>query len=581
MKKENKKDTIVLTLGFSLLWPKGRQRDTVKLNRECIIDLETEKLINFLSIDSKNQEFVGDIFTLLCQDTETISYRLDIIDDLLTFPVLVSCLEASVPIINNLRYYTNRLRRDEWTPLQEVIWRLRELEHYVACVQQLGQAFRGIHHRIQSQGLKTLNRLITTIENDPTFNKLVVALPELLETINSLKSITIGVNLNEGLIPCEATLVSVNTTKYVNAPLFNKLIGSVKLKGIAPLHKAPVMDGYSNPLMIPLFKDISNIMEKMIKPITESLKAFITINSRLFVKLLQDFLFYIGAVKAITILRNSGLHMIRPDVLEKEKRYLHATGLYNINLAIQLLQQHKGNPQELKSSIVTNHFSQDDEGRIIILTGPNRGGKTTFLQAVGLTQLLMQAGMYVPAEKASISTVDSIFTHYPAREDLEKGTGRFGEEAGRLNEIFNAVTRFSLVLLNESLSSTNVGESIYLAEDIVRVLKMIGTRVMYTTHMHGLAAAIDKINRDTGGDSKVISMVAMAEKVEKPDFKNEKKLSPSQKSQGEAGFMMKPTFKIVQGPPMGQSYAIELAASFGISKDQLISKLIERGEITP
>jgi DNA mismatch repair protein MutS len=579
MKKEIKNDPV--TLGFSLLWPKGRQAHTAKLDRECMTDLEIAKCINFLSIDSKHQELVSDIFSLLCQDSETISYRLDIIDDLLRFPVLLTCISTLIPIINNLRYYTDRLRRDDWTALQEVIWRLRELEHYVACVQQFGKAFKGIRKQIGSSGLQTLSRLIETIEQDTTFNKLVAELPELLQTINGLKSITIGVNLNEGLIPCEATLVSINTTKYGEAPLFNKLIGSDRLKGIAPLHKAPVQNGYTNPLMIPLFKDISHIMEKAIKPITESLKAFVAINSRLFIKLQPDFLFYLGAVKAITILRESGLHMSRPDVLQKEKRYLHIKELYNINLAIQLLHQLKDNPQKVKSTIVTNDFLQDDEGRIVILTGPNRGGKTTFLQAVGLAQLLMQIGMYVPAETASMSIVDAIFTHYPATENPEKGTGRFGEEAGRLGMLFNTVTRYSLVLLNESLSSTDCGESIYLAEDIVRVLRLIGTRVIYTTHMHALAAAIDRINRDTEGDSRVISMVAMVEKVKDSDSKRVLPSSRSKKSHTEVPFKMKPTFKIEKSPPMGHSYAIELASAFGIGKDQLILKLKERGEIPP
>lgn len=104
--------------------------------------------------------------------------------------------------------------------------------------------------------------------------------------------------------------------------------------------------------------------------------------------------------------------------------------------------------------------------------------------------------------------MDGIYTHYPAEENLERGTGCFGDEARRIDDIFKQVTRYSLVLLNEALVGTNQGESLYLAGDIVRVLWMIGTRAIFTTPMHELAGSVEKMNEDIPGESKIISMVA-------------------------------------------------------------------------
>jgi DNA mismatch repair ATPase MutS len=157
-----------------------------------------------------------------------------------------------------------------------------------------------------------------------------------------------------------------------------------------------------------------------------------------------------------------------------------------------------------------------------------------------------------------LSICDNILTHYPALEKLEKGTGRFGEEAQRIGSMFESVTRHSLVLLNESLSSTSGGESLYLAQDVVRVLRMLGSRAVYATHLHGLAASAAELNRDTEGDSRVLSMVALIEAD--PDA-------------GEQS-LIKPTFKVVPGPPEGHSYAIDLACRYGISKEQLIATLV-------
>lgn len=565
-----KTDNVPLDLSFSLLWPKGRQADTVRLRPEAALDLATDKLIQFISKDNRSREAMQGIFTLLCQDSETIDFRLDIIDDLLCFPSLIESFNELMPVISSLRFFVSHVRTEERNILLEVVWRLRELEYYVKCIQILSRGLKNNRDDIQSGGLKKLVYFVESVENDPVFVKLINTLPGLLEKINNLKSITIGVNLNSGLIPFEATLISINDKRFTDAPLWSSLFVSDGNHGIAPVHSAGEY-GCTNPLMVPLFKDIAHIMQKMAKPLARSLKKFININSRLFIKLQQDFLFYLGAVHVITSLKESGLPMIRPKVLKKEKREASVKELYNINLAIHRLGKKKDSSTESVSSIVGNDFFQDDTGRIIILTGPNRGGKTTFLQAVGLAQVLMQVGLYVPAKEAAMSISDNIFTHYPAKEELEKGTGRFGEEAQRLHSIFHSATRFSLILLNESLSSTSIGESLYLAQDIVRVFRMLGTRVVYTTHLHELATKVVTINKDTKGESKLKSMVALVETIQE-----ETSAGP-----GEPFYTIKPTFKIVPGPPMGHSYAIELASKFGISKDQLISKLKERGEVLP
>jgi DNA mismatch repair protein MutS len=169
-----------------------------------------------------------------------------------------------------------------------------------------------------------------------------------------------------------------------------------------------------------------------------------------------------------------------------------------------------------------------------------------------------------------MSICDNLFTHYPALEKLEKGTGRFGEEAQRIGSVFKSATRHSLILLNESLSSTSGGESLYLAQDIVRVLRMMGTRAIYATHLHGLAASAAELNQDTRGDSKVLSMVAL---IETDAEAGEQEVNGVGKP-----LKIRPTFKIVPGPPEGHSYAIDLAYRFGISKEQLISTLVKRGE---
>jgi len=141
--------------------------------------------------------------------------------------------------------------------------------------------------------------------------------------------------------------------------------------------------------------------------------------------------------------------------------------------------------------------------------------------------------------------------------------GRLGEEASRLSAIFHKATRRSLVLLNESLSTTSPGESLYLARDIVRALRLLGGRAIFATHLHELAQT-DQLNASPG-DSLVISMVAGAITMET--------------SADGAPQTVQRTYKISPAPPMGLSYAHDIAQHFGISFEQLTQTLRERKQI--
>jgi DNA mismatch repair protein MutS len=571
MNKTETSDTPSADLSFSLLWPEGRKTRTVPIHPQSALDLDFQKLVGFMAFDSKHVEALGEILRSLCQDAETINYRLDIIDELVRFPVLVSCIQSLLPVLRDLKYYETFLALEWKTSLQEAVWRLRELEHYVECVHKLGEAFEGIRDELRSRALQQLAELVVKVQGDPVFQRLTVTLPDLLSRIRGLKSITIGVNLDAGMMPCEATLISINADRYRESPFFKSIFGEDKWQGVGPLHRAPEGSQYASPLMIPLFQDISKIMEKTTQPLARALKEFVNINSRVFTHLYGDFLFYLGALKLIDTMKACGLPVTRPKVLDPEKRRFDAREIYNIDLALHLLEQNGDKPEGVAEGIVTNDFVQGQEGRIIIITGPNRGGKTTLLQAIGLAQIMMQVGLYVPARDAAISVCDGILTHYPALEKLEKGTGRFGEEAQRIGSLFESATRHSLILLNESLSSTSWGESLYLAQDIVRVLRMLSTRAVYATHLHGLAASAAELNRDTSGDSEVLSMVALIEA--------DTEVGERERGSGGKPRKIRPTFKIVPGPPEGHSYAIDLACRYGISKEQLIEALKQRGSL--
>ena len=155
--------------------------------------------------------------------------------------------------------------------------------------------------------------------------------------------------------------------------------------------------------------------------------------------------------------------------------------------------------------------------------------------------------------------MDGIYTHFATEERPEYEAGRLGEEARRLGTIFHKATSASLVLLNESLSSTAADESVFIARDVLRVLRRLGLRAVFATHLHTLAAEVDAINADSEGDAHIISVVSQVV-IE----------------HGDDGQIVRRTYEIKPGPPMSRSYAVELAARFGISYSQLMDVLRQR-----
>ena len=113
------------------------------------------------------------------------------------------------------------------------------------------------------------------------------------------------------------------------------------------------------------------------------------------------------------------------------------------------------------------------------------------------------------------------------------------------------------MLLNESLASTNAGESLYIAQDVVRILRRLGARAVFATHLHELAAQVDALNANTAGDSLIVSLVASQREAVDADPQR--------------------SYKVAPGPPLGRSYAREIAAQYGISYEQLTALLQQRG----
>lgn len=549
---------------ISLLWPPGLEDSSIEnLGRwgaYSIEDLSVDGVAGALSRNARQMSQTRTILMNLNPDPRVISYRQSILDDCLHCPDLLTGLEELLPSISTLAKTRLRFNNLEIVPMFQTVWRLSELELYAESIKKLNKLLSKAAPELCSEGFMRLSDLVTEIVSSDTYQSLIGELPNLRAGIEHTASITIGVNLDNEMRPVEATLISINPQRFRGHEntLLNRLMGfksKDEYQGIAQLHRAHFdpsenSDAY---LLHPLFRDLERVLKSITQPIADALNRYIRLNSQFLVNLEVEITFYIGAVRLIRQIQAAGLPMCRAEIVDSEERVLELEDFYNLDMALRLLDFHK--KQDLSQEIVTNTITFGTNRRVFILTGPNRGGKTTYTQAIGLAQVLFQSGLYVPARRARISPVDGIYTHFPVEEKPQFNMGRLGEEAKRLSDIFKKATRNSLVLLNETLSTTSSRECLYLARDIVRALELLGVWAVYTTHMHELGETTD--------DSPVVSLVAGAT----PDDTN-----PD---------VVRRTYKINPAPPTGLSFAQDIARRFGISFEQLSLVIQERNRDKP
>ncbi len=185
--------------------------------------------------------------------------------------------------------------------------------------------------------------------------------------------------------------------------------------------------------------------------------------------------FYMGCLNLYERLTQLGEPVAFPQPAPADAAQFSATGLYDVALALTVDRRVVGNDISASGKL------------LVLITGPNQGGKTTFLRSVGLAQLMMQSGMFVPAERFSSSVCTGLFTHFKREEDKTMESGKFEEELRRMSRIVDHLGPHAMLLCNESFAATNEREGSEIAWQITRSLLEHDIRIFYVTHLYEYA----------------------------------------------------------------------------------------------
>jgi DNA mismatch repair ATPase MutS len=237
--------------------------------------------------------------------------------------------------------------------------------------------------------------------------------------------------------------------------------------------------------------------------------------------------FYVGCLNLHDRLVRKGEPICFPEPLTAEAARFSSRNLYDVCLSLSI-----------QDRVVGNNVTAEGAS-LVMITGANRGGKSTFLRSVGVAQLLMQCGAFAPAESFRANVCDGVFTHFKREEDTSMRSGKLDEELGRMSFIIDNIRPNSIVLFNESFASTNEREGSEIARQIIRALLEAGTKVFYVTHLFDLAQGFYLAKKDT-------ALFLRAERL----------LDGSR------------TFRLVEGEPLPTSYGEDLYRRiFGAVRD--------------
>ena len=236
-----------------------------------------------------------------------------------------------------------------------------------------------------------------------------------------------------------------------------------------------------------------------------------------FTLLRTELAFYMGCLNLHTQLTQMGEPPCFPvPAVPGECRHAFQ-GLYDVCLALSMQQK-----------VVGNNINADYK-ELVVITGANQGGKSTFLRSIGLAQLMMQCGMFVPAASFCANVCNSLFTHYKREEDTTMESGKLDEELSRMSDIVDDLTPNSMVLFNESFAATNEREGAEIARQIVRALLEKRIKIFFVTHLYEFAHGLHDKNME-----------------------NALFLRAERRSDG------KRTFKLSEGEPLQTSYGEDL-----------------------
>jgi DNA mismatch repair protein MutS len=497
----------------SILFPNGGAPTAVAAAPDCFADLHLDEIVTAVTAGQHAQ--VDRFFCIPLHDVFTVEHRHQVFRDL-------ECDQTRQAIMNfadGMRTMRYRLRqaKELSNPLQRNGWFSYAVQTFCDTVAQLRDDIAGV--TLTSAGLSDFEHYVTEYIASDTFRDLVrdnaavqTELHQVRYTVH-VQDLRVHVEKYEGQADYSEAVIA--TFERLAAPGGKDY--HVSLKDRAETN----VDEQILQCVAKLYPNAFAALDRFCRRNAGFIEATIA-------RFDHEISFYLCYLAFVRRLSTAGADFSYPEITT-EPGAMFAEDAFDLALAIK--------SENAAQSLIRNDFRLSGPERIFVVTGPNQGGKTTFARTIGQCAYLASLGCPVPARRAKFTLVDRIYTHFDRQEHLSTLHGKLEDELIRIHDVLSRATGASVIIMNESFSSTTVSDALLIGAEILDRIIELRCVAVYVTFLDELA----------GMDETCVSMVGEVALD-----------SPTQR-----------TFRFTRRPADGLAYAAALANKYGLNYDVL------------
>ncbi|NOZ72408.1 MAG: DNA mismatch repair protein MutS [Chloroflexi bacterium] len=482
-------------------------------------DLNLDQVID--AITARRQEYnLKPFFYTPLRDVETIHYRQEVMQDL-EDPALMAHIKAFAEKMTVIHRYLAMIERLDFDNHKKG-WFLEAVLAYCDAVTEMADDLS--HADLRSRGLLAFRDYLANYVRSPEFESLRAEARGVKEALRRVKYCVI---IRSGKLSVrryeEETDYSVEIEK-----VFEKFRqGAVKNYLVAPRGR------------VGMNHIEAKILEFVVRLYPEpfvALDRFCSGHSRFMDEKVRRFdreiQFYVAYLEFIADIKRKGLPFCYPQV-SVTSREVFVRDSFDLALARAVLRT--------KTPVICNDFFLQGAERIIVVTGPNQGGKTTFVRMFGQLHYLASLGCPVPGREAGLFLPDQILTHFEKEEDIRNLRGKLQDDLVRIYDILAGATPNSVLILNEIFASTTLKDAVFLSEQIMARVMALDSLCVWVTF-------IDELSRL---NEKTVSMVSTVD-PQNPVVR---------------------TFKIMRKSADGLAYALSVAQKHRLTYEQIKERM--------
>jgi hypothetical protein len=486
---------------------------------DCFGDLHLDQIVDAV-IGTKTDEHLKAFFYLPLHDVSTVTYRHEVFRDLQQAGIRAT-VDAFVTGMHTMR---DRLDRAShlWHRLQKQGWFVYAVQAFCDTVITLRDDLARLD--VSSRGLADFAAYVDAYAASQRFQSLVA---ETRGVQAALQDIRYCVHI-EGL--------KVHVDTYEDQPDY-----SVEVAATFERFASQTARDYH--VRTKDFADMNHVEEQVLQCVAKlhpaqfgRLQQFCTQHSRYLDPTISRFdrevAFYLRYLRFMDRITDTGLRFCYPSITADPGAF-GAEDAFDVALAVKAFRR--------DIAVVCNDFHLTQAERLFVITGPNQGGKTTLARTIGQIAYLGALGCPVPARRATMTLPDEVYTHFEQQETLATLRGKLDNELVRIHDILSTATAGSIIVMNESFSSTTVEDSVLIGTEVLGRIIAIGCIAVYVTFLDELANL----------DPVCVSMVGEVA----PD-------DPTQR-----------TFRFTRRRADGMAYAAALADRYGLTHDALLERI--------